>query len=123
MNACTPSGRMASMIRTRAPAPRPKTTALAPLAAKCVTDPMKEADGSAVLVACARWSEATTSADVIVLPSSNLTPVRNCRVNFLLPLEKAQLVARSGTILRPTKSSSFTTKASTSTTARMFTTC
>ena len=76
------------------------TTVLGPDAAMLVTEPMNDADGSAVAVASARLSDATTSADVIVEPSSNLTFWRSCNVSVLLPFEKAQLVARSGTICR-----------------------
>jgi type III secretory pathway component EscT len=57
---------------------------------------MNEADASAVFGFLARSSDALTFADVNVVPSWNLTPLRSYSVSVLLPLLNFQLVARSG---------------------------
>ena len=61
---------------------------------------MLDAAAAPVFGLSTRSSEALTSADVSVLPSSNLTPERKVNVTLLLSLLNVQLVARSGTTCR-----------------------
>ncbi len=71
-------------------------TACGPAGTTFLTDAMNDAEASAVLGFSTRASEATTSAEVNVEPSSNLTPLRSWNVSTRLPSLNAQLVARSG---------------------------
>ena len=61
---------------------------------------MLDAAAAPVFGLSTRSSEALTSADVSVLPSSNLTPERKVNVTLLLSLLNVQLAARSGTTCR-----------------------
>ena len=76
------------------------STAYGPLVTKLFTADRYDAEASPVLGFSTRFKEATTFAEVNVVPSSNLTPLRSWKVITRLPLLNAQLVARSGTKFR-----------------------
>ena len=56
-----------------------------------------EAEASTVFGASTRFKDATTSAEVNLEPSSNVTPLRSRKAITRFPSLNIQLVARSGT--------------------------